>query len=87
MLKGQTRFYKIPEQGVRFCYPGFEFWMRLGGNKPGVISNFDHLNQLIIRGCPRDYHSCSFELITIFIINLKTMSMTLGDGPFAIGSV
>ena len=49
MFIGEARLYKIPEEWMCFGDPGFELRMSLCTDEPGVLSDFNHFYQLIVR--------------------------------------
>lgn len=61
-----------------------EFRMELAGKKPGMISNFYHLNKIFIFVHPGEYEAFICQSLAISIIKFKSMTVALGNLSFII---
>ena len=62
---------------MRFHRPGFEFRVKLTSQKPGMITNFDDLNQLAIGRDTAETQTGLLQLFFKFIVKLITVAMPL----------
>src|SRR5690554_542768 len=70
-------FYKGYKKRMRICNGALEFGMELHPDKPRMLGNLDNFNQLSFWVKPRNLHSCSFQRVFIFDVELVTMSVSL----------
>src|SRR6478752_9151511 len=69
--------YKAHKKRMWLQNGTFKFWMELGTHKPWMTFKFDNFYKASIWVNSRNLHTCSFELIHIFIIEFVSMSMSL----------
>src|SRR5689334_15245718 len=70
---------EITEQRMRTRWAALELRMELRCNKPGMIPQFDDLDQAIVSRATTDDQTMRLHALAIFVIELITMAMALKD--------
>ena len=60
-------------------WPGFQLWMGLSGDKPGVGRNLDHLHDPSVRGKSGKLHAMGGQVIPEIIVDLIAMAVPFLD--------
>ena len=67
---------EIAEQRVRIPGTTLELGVRLGGNKPGMVRQLNHLDQTSVRGKARHNEPRIYDLLAVRIAHLVAVAMT-----------
>ena len=59
--------------------PRFEFRVKLTSQKPGMITDFDDLDQFTVRRNPADDHSLFLQPIQKFVVEFIAVAVALGN--------
>src|SRR5262245_6820242 len=75
---GQRRLDKPCKERMRRRWFRFEFRMKLYGDKPRMLSDFNHFDKRVVRAQPAGGHTGCLKLIAITIVEFVTMAMAFG---------
>lgn len=65
----------------------FELRMKLAANKPWMVRQFNHFDDLMIWGEPAQHHPAGYQNIPVMIINLITMTVPFMNKRRLIGRI
>src|SRR5713226_866651 len=82
-----ARADEIAEERVRAIRATLKFGMELRADKPGMICQFNDLDQAIIGRAAADDHAMRLHAPAKLIVELVAMAVALEDNGFAIGPV
>lgn len=78
---GNGRLYERLEQWMAFSRRGGKFRMKLAGNKPGMIRQFDHFAQTVLDRHTAHAQASLPDAREVMIVDLIAMTMTFTDAP------
>ena len=66
---------KSGEQRVRAVWSGFEFWMGLCGDEPGMIRKLDHFDDPSVRGDAGQLHTVFRQGLAVIVVDLIAVTV------------
>ncbi len=75
---------ELAEERMRACGPTLELWVELRADEPGMIFQFNDLDQAAICGLPAERHASSLHWLAIAVVELIAVAMALEDDRLAI---
>src|SRR5581483_11720547 len=78
-----TRADKITEQWMWTIRAAFKFGMELRGDKPGMIDQFDNLDQAVIRRAPAENHAVRLHTFAELVVKFVAMAVAFKDDRLA----